>query len=279
MLTETVSKCVKSALYGGWGSLALDMLNVPRLDPAGVPIISAEMLRRRMRRFPVRKLGAILAPGDVMILAPHPDDEAIGCGGLIAQAQAQGRAAHLVFLSDGARGCADPARRGATLAAVREREAHAAACVLDVPPERRHFFRLPDRSVPSAGDEFDAIVRALTSMLCLDAIGTIVTTTDDDPHPDHKAACRIAQAAAERSGAKLLCFPVWTWRTPRNRSVLNRVLHGSRLDVRPQLALKRAALAAHATQVSAGMETSLESEAGAVLFQLATLPFETYIEF
>lgn len=279
MLTETVSKCVQSALHGGWGTLALDMLNVPRLDQGGVPVISAEVLRRRMRRFPVRPMEAILAPGDVLILAPHPDDEVIGCGGLIAQAQAQGRVAHLVFLSDGARGSSDPACRGATLAAAREREAHAAARVLNVPPERLHFFRLPDRSVPSTGGEFDAVVDALANMLRLNAIGTILTTTDDDPHPDHKAACRIAQAAAIRSGARLLCFPVWTWRIPRNRSVPNRGLRGSRLDVRPQLDLKRAALAAHASQVADGPERPVASEAGAVLFQLATLPFETYIAF
>jgi len=37
----------------------------------------------------------------VLVIAAHPDDEALGCGGTIARYAAEGCAVHLAFLADG----------------------------------------------------------------------------------------------------------------------------------------------------------------------------------
>ena len=68
--------------------------------------------------------------GTVMILAPHPDDEALGCGGLIARLCANGNPPHVVIMTGGGgslRGHSDmpesevvKARRKLTLASARE---------------------------------------------------------------------------------------------------------------------------------------------------------------
>ena len=37
----------------------------------------------------------------VLVIAAHPDDEALGCGGTIAKYVSQGHKVHLVFMADG----------------------------------------------------------------------------------------------------------------------------------------------------------------------------------
>ena len=41
----------------------------------------------------------------MVVIAPHQDDEAIGCGGALAQQAGSGKAASIVMLTDGADGC------------------------------------------------------------------------------------------------------------------------------------------------------------------------------
>src|SRR5437763_12388204 len=46
----------------------------------------------------------------LLVLAPHPDDEVIGCGGLVALHLRENRAVHVLVVTDGAQG-GDPAIR------------------------------------------------------------------------------------------------------------------------------------------------------------------------
>ncbi|HEX2943304.1 MAG TPA: PIG-L family deacetylase, partial [Rhodopila sp.] len=57
---------------------------------------------RAWRSLPLGTLDHIAGTGTCLILAPHPDDESLGCGGLIATAVAAGRAPLVVILTDGA---------------------------------------------------------------------------------------------------------------------------------------------------------------------------------
>ena len=55
-----------------------------------------------MRALPVaRDLDEITGNRCALILAPHPDDESLGCGGLIAEACARGRPPAVIIVSDG----------------------------------------------------------------------------------------------------------------------------------------------------------------------------------
>ena len=67
----------------------------------------------------------------VLVVAPHPDDETLGCGGLISLLAQNGRVFYIVFVTDGSashrNSSAWPAAR---LATQREREAsNALACL------------------------------------------------------------------------------------------------------------------------------------------------------
>jgi LmbE family N-acetylglucosaminyl deacetylase len=53
-------------------------------------------------RFPFVPLREKLEDRPFIVVAPHPDDESLACGGLIADASRQGLRAKIVIISDGA---------------------------------------------------------------------------------------------------------------------------------------------------------------------------------
>ena len=100
-----------------------------------------------------------LLPVDLLVFAPHPDDEAIGVGGIIQQALAAGKMVRIVFATSGD---AYPQAASAllhkpipelrpsdylNLAATRQREAVAAAEVLGVNASSLIFLGYPDAAL------------------------------------------------------------------------------------------------------------------------------------
>ena len=59
--------------------------------------------RQETELVPYQALGP-LAIGSLMVLAPHPDDEVFGCGGVLALAVAQQVRTQVIVLTDGAAG-------------------------------------------------------------------------------------------------------------------------------------------------------------------------------
>lgn len=207
----------------------------------------------RLAEAPVKRLADRAQGRGIVVVAPHQDDESLGCGGLIAQAVDLGLAVRIVFVSDGAGshpGSASyPPER---LRDLREAEALAAARVLGVAGDAVRFLRLPDRFVPSSGpgaeDAIQAIARAADE---IDA-GLILTTWRGDPHCDHAAAWRLARAAARRatSPPALHSYVVWGWVLDPAVDVEAPDAGAWRLDVSRERDLKAQAIAAHVSQVT-----------------------------
>lgn len=65
--------------------------------------MKASELLEASHRLPFCALSERLGTSAIVVLAPHPDDETLACGGLIAEARAGGRRVVVVFVSDGAR--------------------------------------------------------------------------------------------------------------------------------------------------------------------------------
>jgi LmbE family N-acetylglucosaminyl deacetylase len=82
-------------------------------------------------------------PQSILVVAPHPDDESIGCGGTICLHHRQGDRVQAVFLTSGERGVANASSE--TAQAIREAEARAAGELLFL--DRLDFLRLPDLDV------------------------------------------------------------------------------------------------------------------------------------
>jgi LmbE family N-acetylglucosaminyl deacetylase len=186
----------------------------------------------------------------LIVIAPHPDDDVLGCGGAIAGAAARGVAVHVVYVTDGA-----ASHRGsqtyppARLRALREREARCAAARLarDV---RATFLRWPDGSVPHADrPEAQPLIAQLVAAFAPGAL--VLAPWRRDPHPDHRATASLAQAAVVRHGdVQLAEYFVWL---DERGAAADRPAAGEgtpfELEITPFVAAKRAALAEHRTQL------------------------------
>ncbi len=68
----------------------------------------------------------------VLVVAPHPDDAEIGCGGTVARLTRDGVEVYYVVATNGDKGTEDPTLTNADLAATRDKEQRDAAAVLGV---------------------------------------------------------------------------------------------------------------------------------------------------
>ena len=127
-------------------------------------------------------------------MSPHPDDETIACGLLLAAASARGEAVTVVLATDGSRGWFGdgPAPAPADLAALRSTEWHAALDALGVPARSRHELGLPDGDLAAHEAAAAAAVAALVETA---APARVVLPSPDDLHADHRALARATLRA------------------------------------------------------------------------------------
>jgi LmbE family N-acetylglucosaminyl deacetylase len=182
----------------------------------------------------------------VLVVAPHPDDESIGCGGLIASLRARGVQVHIVIVTDGAGSHPNsPSYPPARLASLREAEARDALAILGVDPGAVSFWQLGDRFVPdqgAAGFE-SAVARALTLMRNLQPT-LLVIPGGTDAHGDHRAVWSIWSRAAVEAARPPRLLEYIVWPKP-DVAAEGRPLT---LDIAAVLPLKRRAIAAHRSQ-------------------------------
>ena len=199
---------------------------------------------------PVHPPEALLAAGPLLVLAPHPDDESLGCGGLIAAAVQRGTPPMVVIVTDG--GMSHPNSRAyprRRLRATREAEARAAVAALGLPPDRIAFLGLRDAETPASGPEFDAAVTVIASLALRIDARTVLATWQHDPHWDHQSTHLMAAAAARDAGLRHVAYPVWGLTLPPAALLPGPLPTGMRIDVEPYLVQKRRAIAAHRTQI------------------------------
>ncbi|MEY2881702.1 MAG: hypothetical protein RLZZ15_4082 [Verrucomicrobiota bacterium] len=208
-------------------------------------------LRSRSRS---RPFVALHEPGPLLVVAPHPDDETLGCGGLIARRRAAGLPVSIVWLTDGADSHpGHPIVTPAALATLRAREAHEAAALLGVPAHDLHFLNARDGQLSHLrASERDLLVGRIAALLSSIAPATIALPCRHDGSDEHDAAFPLVVAARARAGstARLVEFPVWSWWSPW---LLLRPLRSShsvhRLDTTSVLATKVAALDCYRSEI------------------------------
>ncbi len=193
--------------------------------------------------------------GSVLVVAPHPDDEVVGCGGAILRHEAAGAQVSVAYVTDGRRSRAF-GLAPQQMAETRRLEAEAAAVHLRI--DRFEWFKLPE------GEWQQNLLQSRLCELLRRCKPTFVYAPSRvDFHPEHHA---IAHALAQ---ALATCYPgddgprirIFQIQVPLSAVLVNRVVdissvasaHGSALDAHasqrgsivPCLRVKRYAARAH----------------------------------
>ncbi len=127
----------------------------------------------------------MLEASPVLVLAPHPDDEVFGCGGLLATRASSGAEIHVVVVTDGCAQGEPATRRLESLAAARE-------LGLDEP----EFWAFRDRGLEASDPD---LRERITDTLRMVRPRTILVTSPAEVHPDHRALA-LATYEAIRDG-------------------------------------------------------------------------------
>jgi LmbE family N-acetylglucosaminyl deacetylase len=213
--------------------------------------VTAGELLEAAQSFPVSSLKQRVGEGGLVVVAPHPDDESLGCGGLIAEARVEGRQTRVVVVSDGTG--SHPASKAypkARLRDLRENEARQAVKELGLDPNKDiEFLRLPDRFVPGDGPFAEKAIERIVASAQEVGAAALFVSWRHDPHCDHQASYRLARAAQRRlTAVKLFEYTVWGAALPVTTPV--EAVGGFRLEIGRRLARKRRAIDAHRSQTT-----------------------------
>ena len=185
-----------------------------------------------------------------LILAPHPDDETLGCGATIMRKLAAGTPVQVVIAADGRHWYQSGKLSFDVLNEIREQEARRACTILGLPCENITFLRFEDcRLADHRGLLRDRLFDIFDTMNPEE----IFVSSIIDNHPDHRVLAELGRelAQARRDRFPVLYeYPIWFW-DPR-------ILRVARLlELRPQIVRteefrtrKREAIAAYRSQVT-----------------------------
>jgi LmbE family N-acetylglucosaminyl deacetylase len=178
------------------------------------------------------------ATARLVVVAPHPDDETIGAGGLIHDAAAAGRDVLVIGVTDG--GASHPGSSSwpnSRLTTQRRVERATALRCLGVQPAAIAELGLADGDVAANVDQLAECFHTL-----LRASDLVVSPWRYDGHPDHEATALAVATAAESIGARHRQVPIWGWHwaTPSGTEIpyQNAVIYS--LDDRARAAKVRA---------------------------------------
>src|SRR5207249_2931372 len=115
----------------------------------------------------------------ILVLSPHPDDDAIGCGGTIHHMTGQGAIVHVIYLTSGEKG--GHGRSIEETLRIREDEARQGAELLHV--AHTEFWRQPDGALAVT----DELVEQLKHRLVAIHPDVLFIPHDREDHPDHVA--------------------------------------------------------------------------------------------
>lgn len=139
---------------------------------------------------------------ELIVVAPHPDDETLGAGGLIHYyAQRQLRVT-VVSVTDGEAACPEIDELG------RLRQCELRNALRALTPRHIEIIRLglPDGRVEQAGTTLADALNSMMSAHCL-----LVGPFERDGHTDHNATGAVTRQVGREWGLTVASYPIWAW--------------------------------------------------------------------
>ncbi|MCX5903764.1 MAG: PIG-L family deacetylase [Proteobacteria bacterium] len=182
------------------------------------------------------------SPGNVLVVAPHPDDDVIGAGGMMALLAQSGRAVFSLYVTDGRNSPVVPPAAGKkAVAGIRRREALAALKAV----KARGAIFLNYNSQELHDKKCSEAAKAIREALLFLRPETVYVPTPFDRHPTHCAALRLTLTALRSIRGftpQLFGYNVWGG------------VYGVRglkaVDISSVVKLKRKAIRMHCSQIA-----------------------------
>ena len=211
----------------------------------------------------------------VCVFAPHPDDEILGCGGLLQQLAANGNPIVLVHVTNGTQSHPDSQiYQPHLLDTIRPQESLAALEVLGIAQQVTCMsLALTDGDVFAERAQFH---QKLAAIIQPDDI--LITPFVHDGHPDHEATGQVVAAFAKQH--QLACYQVliwaWHWAKPADSRI---PWHCAlRVDLTPeQLQRKTEAIACFKSQITVDESTGNPPILSAQTIARISQPWEVYL--
>lgn len=182
-----------------------------------------------------------------LIVAPHPDDETLGAGALIAYTIKSGSFAGLVYLTDGSG--SHPIHKGKAGLLIAARQHEAGQALRRLAGRRAQaplFLGWKDAAPEVAGSAaFKRSCRKLAALCLRLRVDVLATTASHEPHCDHAAAAGLVYAVRGRSRGRIVVAEYCVWgESPSART------HKALITPSMSPGVRRQALAAHRSQLT-----------------------------
>lgn len=160
----------------------------------GLPAVPAEMLS---------------AEGTILVLAAHPDDEALGAAAIVASARDRDADVSVLLFTAGEKSHPRSSTHSAEqLRDIRLEEFDIALSALN-PAATSRFLEFPDTELPEHSEQ--VLNEVLSEVAASHGTVTIVAPFHNDGHGDHETLGSAALEAGRGSGSLVLEYPIWYW--------------------------------------------------------------------
>ena len=143
-----------------------------------------------------------------VIIAPHPDDEVIGCAGLIQALVERGTPPHVIILTGGEgshRGCCDTSAE--EIIAARHQLTLKAAAMLGLPESHIHCLHYPDGGVAIEHPETERLQTLLSELVSQ----SVFVPHCGEGWSDHLQAAEITKHLLKGQSVSIYEYCVWMW--------------------------------------------------------------------
>lgn len=148
-----------------------------------------------------------IAPkGKVLIVAPHPDDEVIGCGGFIARLVAEGKTPHVVVMTGGEGSHGADGGDKAAIVKARRGLTRNALSILGLPESNLHELDFADGGISADSGQMARLKELIASI----SPDTVLVPHWGEGWPDHVNTAKIVKELVSGS-VEVWEYCVWMW--------------------------------------------------------------------
>jgi len=154
---------------------------------------------------------------NVIVISPHPDDEALGCGGLISHLTKSGCSVSLIMLTGGENCDSAKSIKKDTLKEIRRDLTNKSATILGIKKNNIYFLDFTDGSINKKDPE-NKKLREILNRTNADAI---YVPHLKDGWNDHVQAHLIIKDIIKGTSIKLYAYCIWFWYTMPFKETIN----------------------------------------------------------